>query len=141
MNRVMTLNRQARGRILDYALGATIVILLPIPYSMLLKVVILPVLLGLMVKGLLRLWQGYKPDAVAKLSLLVSWAGAILLGWLGWLGGIALATRIPWLTGLAPGIAVFSLFWGVGQAVNHCYLSGEPTPKPHSPQPVKGNEA
>jgi len=127
MNRSTTLNRRARGLILDFALGAAIIALLPIPYSILLKIILLPVLMVLMVKRILRLWQGYKPDAVAKLSLLVSLAGAVMLGLLGWLGGIALSVRSPWLTGLAPGFAFFALFWGVGQAVNHCYLSGMPT--------------
>jgi hypothetical protein len=94
----------------------------------------------LMVKRVLRLWQGYKPDTVAKLSLLVSLTGAILLGILGWLGGIALGVNIPWLAGLAPGFAFFSLFWGVGQAINHCYLSGLPMTTKESLQGVKGDE-
>jgi hypothetical protein len=121
-----TLNRQARGLMLDFALGAAILALLPIPYSIFLKIILLPVLMVLMVKRILRLWQGYKPDTVAKLSLLVSLTGAILLGILGWLGGIALGANVPWLAGLAPGFAFFSLFWGVGQAINHCYLGGLP---------------
>lgn len=141
MNRSMTLNRQARGLILDYALGAAIVVLCPIPYTWVLKVILLPVLLGLMVRGILQLWQGYKPDTIAKLSLFVSLAGAVLLGLLGWLGGIALGIKMPWLAGLAPGIAFFSLFWGVGQAINHCYLSGRPSSRSDALQSVKGDEA
>ncbi len=135
MNNSTTLNRQARGLILDFALGAAIVALMPIPYSIFLKIIILPVLLVLLVKRVIRLWQGYKPDAVAKLSLLVSLAAAVLLGILGWLGGVVLGIRVPWLAGLAPGFAAFALFWGVGQAINHCYLSGFPnvTEKPYLP--------
>jgi hypothetical protein len=134
------LNHQVRGLILDFALGAAIVALLPIPYSIFLKIILLLVLMVLMVKRVLRLWQGYKPDAVAKLSLLVSLTGAVLLGILGWLGGIALGVNVPWLAGLAPGLAFFSLFWGVGQAINHCYLSGLPMTTQESLQGVKGDE-
>lgn len=110
--------------ILDFALGAAIVVLIPIPYTIFLKIIILPVLLVLLVKRILRLWQGYKPDAVAKLSLFVGLAGGMLLGVLGWLGGVVLGIAVPWLAGLAPGFAAFALFWGVGQAINHYYLSG-----------------
>lgn len=126
MNNSTTLNRQARGLILDFALGAAIVALMPISYSIFLKIIILPVLLVLLAKRVIRLWQNYKPDAVAKLSLLVSLAAAVLLGLLGWLGGVVLGIRVPWLAGLAPGLAAFALFWGVGQAINHYYLSGFP---------------
>ncbi len=128
-----TLNRQTRGVILDFALGAAIVALIPIPYTIFLKIIIVPVLLGLLVKRILRLWQGYKPDVVAKLSLFVGLAGGMLLGVLAWLGGVALGVTVPWLAGLAPGFAVFALFWGVGQAIKQCYVSGLPgvTEKPY----------
>ena len=106
------LNRQVRGLILDFALGAAILALVPIPYTIFLKIILLPVLMVLMVKRVLRLWQGYKPDTVAKLSLLVSLTGAVLLGILGWLGGIALGVNIPWLAGLAPGFAFFLTLLG-----------------------------
>lgn len=56
-----TLNRQTRGVILDFALGPAIVALLPIPYSIFLKIILLPVLLVLLVKRILRLWQGTNP--------------------------------------------------------------------------------
>lgn len=121
-----TLNRQTRGVILDFALGAAIVALLPIPYSIFLKIILLPVLMVLLVKRILRLWQGYKPDVVAKLSLFVGLAGGMLLGVLAWLGGVVLGIAVPWLAGLAPGFAAFAFFWGAGQAINHYYLSGLP---------------
>jgi hypothetical protein len=63
-----SLNHRARGLIVDYALGAALVALLPIPYSFVVKIILLPVLMGLMVRGILRLWQGYTPDAVANLA-------------------------------------------------------------------------
>ncbi|MFH7242481.1 MAG: hypothetical protein ACHWZW_06475 [Spirulina sp.] len=118
-----SLNHRARGLMVDYALGAAVVALLPIPYSIFFKIIALPVLLGLMVRGILRLWQGYTPDVVAKLSLLAGLTGAVLLGVASGFVGIVLGVRVPWLAGLAPGLAFFALFWGVGQAVNHCYLS------------------
>jgi hypothetical protein len=135
------LNRKVRGVILDFALGAAIVALLPIPYSIFLKIIALPVLMVLMVKRVLRLWQGYKPDSVAKLSLLVSLAGALLLGIVGWFGGIVLGTVVPWLSELGPGFAFFALFWGVGQALNHCYLSGLPEVTTESSLMAKQDEA
>jgi hypothetical protein len=121
-----TLNRQARGLIFDFALGSAIAVLLPIPYTLWLKPIVLAVLLVLLVKGMMRLWQGHQPDVIAKLWLLLGLAGAVLLGGLAGLGGIVLGSAVPWLAGLAPGFAVFAFFWGVGQALNHYYLSGLP---------------
>lgn len=127
------LNHRARGLIFDYALGAALVALLPIPYSFIAKIILLPVLLGLMVRGILRLWQGYTPDVVAKLSLLVGLTGAVLLSFAAGVLGVTLGIRVPWLAGLAPGFAFFALFWAVGQAVNHCYLSALPPTSPTTP--------
>lgn len=134
-------NRKARGMILDFALGAAIAALLPVPYTFLLKMIVLPMLMVLMVKRILRLWRGYKPDTLARLSLIVSLAGAALLGPIAWLGVIVLSSRLPWLAGLAPGFAFFALFWGVGQAFNHCYLSSLPDDRMRSPLMDEQDEA
>ena len=121
-----SLNHRARGLIVDYALGAALVALLPIPYSFVVKIILLPVLMGLMVRGILRLWQGYTPDAVAKLSVLAGLTGAVLLSVAALFFGMALGVRVPELAGLAPGFAFFALFWSVVQAVYQCYLSALP---------------
>ncbi len=121
-----TINQRARGLIFDFALGAAIIALLPIPYSLVFKLLGLPMLMVWMLKRILRLWHNYRPDPVAKLGLIISVASALLLSLVAWLGGIALEVRVPSLKGIAPGLAFFALFWGVGQALNHCYLSGFP---------------
>ncbi|HIK46002.1 MAG TPA: hypothetical protein IGR64_14135 [Leptolyngbyaceae cyanobacterium M65_K2018_010] len=126
MKRPVSLNRNVRGLILEFALGAAIVALLPIPHAFWFKLLALIALMGLMTRGLMGLWRGHRPDALAKLSFGFSLAGAGLLGLAGWLGGIWLGIIFPWLAGLGPGFAAFALFWGLGQAINHYYLSGLP---------------
>lgn len=117
-------NFKARNLILDYALGAAIVALLPIPNIGVLQAIVLVVLNVLLVIGIAHLWQFQKGgDLLARVGILFGIAGAILMGFLVWLLIVAVGVVVPLMGALAPGMVAFCYFWGMGQAVNHFYVS------------------
>jgi hypothetical protein len=122
-------NFKVRNLILDYALGAAIVALLPIPKIGLLQAIALVVLNVFLIRGIARLWHFQKgSDLLARVGVLFGIAGAILSGFLAWLCVLMLAVLMsaPWLMVLAPGAIAFCYFWGIGQTVHHFYLSKVP---------------
>jgi uncharacterized protein (DUF697 family) len=124
MDHPEAVNLKARNLILDYALGAAIVALLPIPNIGLLQAIVLVLLNVLLVIGIARLWQFQKGgDLLARVGILFGIAGAVLMGFLAWLLTVAVGVTVPLIGALAPGMFAFSYFWGVGQAVNHFYVS------------------
>ncbi len=120
-------NFKARNLILDYALGAAIVALLPIPGIEWLKAIALLGLNLFLVIGIARLWRFQKGgDLLARIGILFGIAGAIGVGLLGWLLLVIGGVMVPMLGSLAPGMAAFCYFWGFGQTVHHFYISKTP---------------
>ncbi|MGG6295606.1 hypothetical protein ACQ4M4_14540 [Leptolyngbya sp. AN02str] len=116
-------NFKARNLILDYALGATIIALLPIPNIRVWQAIALVLLNVLLVSNLARLWQSRKRGGLlARIGVLFGIVGAMLMGLLVWVV-VVMGVVVPLIGLLAPGIATFSYFWGMGQAVNHFYVS------------------
>ena len=127
MNYPTHLNIKVRNLILDYALGAAIVALLPLPQLKGLKAIALLGLNLFLVIGIARLWNFKKGgDLLARMGILFGIAGAIGVGILGWLLLVPLSAVVPVLRSLAPGIAAFSYFWAFGQVVHHFYVSKTP---------------
>jgi uncharacterized protein (DUF697 family) len=134
-------NFKVRNLILDYALGAAIVALLPIPKIGLLKAIVLVVLNVLLVIGIARLWQFRKGgDLLARGGVLFGVAGALLVGFLVWLFMVAVGVIVPMIGALAPGVVAFCYFWGIGQTVHHFYLSKVPTAADRSPSSGEQDE-
>jgi uncharacterized protein (DUF697 family) len=127
MNPASHINVKARNLILDYALGAAIVALLPIPGIEVLKAIALLGLNLFLVIGIARLWN-FKPggDLLARIGILFGIAGAIGVGILGWLVLVIGGVAVPLIGSLAPGMAAFCYFWGFGQTVHHFYISKAP---------------
>ncbi len=124
MNYPTHLNIKVRNLILDYALGAAIVALLPLPQLDGLKAIALLGLNLFLVIGIARLWNFKKGgDLLARIGILFGIAGAIGMGILGWLLLVPLGIVVPVLRSLAPGMAAFCYFWGFGQVVHHFYIS------------------
>jgi uncharacterized protein (DUF697 family) len=128
MDHPTKVNFNVRNLILDYALGAAIVALLPIPNIGVLQAIALVVLNVLLVIGISRLWQFQKGgDCLARVGILFGVAGAILMGFLVWLCMVVVGVIVPLIGALAPGVVAFCYFWGIGQTVHHFYLSKVPT--------------
>lgn len=139
MNHPAKVNSKARHLILDYALGAAIVALLPIPNIGGWQAIALVLLNVLLVIGIARLWQFQKGgDLLARIGVLFGIAGATLMGFLAWLLTVAVGGAVPLIGTLAPGIGAFCYFWGVGQAINHFYVSKLPL-TPNRP-PASGEQ-
>ncbi len=116
MNHSTHINVQVRNLILDYALGAAIVALLPIPGIEWLKAIALLGLNLFLVIGIARLWHFQRGgDLLARIGILFGIAGAIGVGLLGWLLLVIGDVMVPILGSLAPGMAAFCYFWGFGQ--------------------------
>ncbi|MBI4783004.1 MAG: hypothetical protein HY785_17030 [Oscillatoriophycideae cyanobacterium NC_groundwater_1537_Pr4_S-0.65um_50_18] len=134
MNHPAKADFKARNLILDYALGATIVTLLPIPNIGGWQAIALVLLNILLVIGIARLWQFHKGgNLLVGIGVLFGIAGAILMGFLVWLLMMAVGVVVPLMGALAPGMFAFCYFWGMGQAVNHFYMSQLPFPPGRSP--------
>ncbi len=127
MDRPAKVNFKVRNLILDYALGAAIIALLPIPQIGVLQAIALVILNIFLVRGVARLWHFQKGgDFLARVGILFGIAGSILLGFLVWIFMVALGAVIPMIGALASGAAAFCYFWGIGQTVHHFYVSKVP---------------
>ena len=129
MDHPAIINRKARNLILDYALGAAIVALLPIPNINILKIAILAVLNLSLIASISHLWQFQRgSDWLAKLGILFGVVGSIFVSLMVWLLLLMISalTNQPKLMILAPGAIAFSYFWSAGQTVQHFYLSKAP---------------
>ncbi len=94
MDQPAKVNLKARKLILDYALGAAIVALLPIPNIGLGQAIVLVLLNVSLVIGIACLWQFQKGgDLLARVGILFGIAGAILTGFLVWLLIVAVGTE------------------------------------------------
>jgi hypothetical protein len=131
MDHPASINRKARNLILDGALGAAIAVLLPIPHIGWLKAIVLVVLNVVLVRGIVRLWRPQRGgDALAKVGLLFGFASALVLSLVAWLAMVGVGVLAPMVGALAPGVAMFTYVWVVGQTVNHYYLSSVASSEP-----------
>ena len=127
MNYPTHLNIKVRNLILDYALGAAIVALMPLPQLNGLKAIALLGLNLFLVRGIARLWNFKRGgDLLARMGILFGITGAIGVRILGWLLLVPLSIVVPVFRSLTPGMAAFCYFWGFGQVVHHFYLSKTP---------------
>lgn len=123
--RTVRQERRVRDLILDYALGTSILGLIPIPRLFTLKLI---VALGLVIKMIWdigKMWRWRKgQDFLAIAGVFFGIVGALAMAFTAWLMFLGLGIFVPYLKGLALAAALFTLPWGVGQAVNQFYASG-----------------
>lgn len=117
--------RQARDLILDYALGTSILGLIPIPRLFTLKLVLTLGLVIKMIWDISKLWRFQRgQDLLAIVGVFFGSLGALAMAFMAWLTFFGLGIFVPYLKGLALAAAWFTLPWGIGQAVNQFYASG-----------------
>ena len=116
---------RVRNLILDYALGTSILGLIPIPRLFTLKLLLA---LGLGVKMIWdigKLWRFRKgQDILAIAGVFFGGLGALAVAFMAWLTFVGLGVFVPYLKGLAIAAALFTLLWSMGQAINQFYASG-----------------
>lgn len=145
MDNLVLLNRKIRNLILDYALGASIIALFPLPGHWgwgIGKAIALLVLNYTLIQQIRRVWQGgAKGDFLAMVGSVLGATSAVLLSLAGWGMMMALSLIIPRIYVLADGVAAFIYFWVIGQTVHHFYLSGVGGGQQSSPEEKVQDEA
>lgn len=123
---IMAIDRRVRRCILDYALGAAILGLIPVYGRWVTEVrLILLVLLNLkMIFDIGRFW-GYQrgQNILAIIGCILAIMGSFALGFMTWLAVIAIALFIPFIDGFARAIAYGILTWSMGRTLSRYYYS------------------
>ena len=123
--RVVRQERRARSLILDYALGTSLLGLLPVPRFFTLKLVLAFGLTLKMIWDISKLWRFRRgQDLLAIAGLFFGLLGAFAMTFTAWLTFLGLGVFVPYLKGLALAAAFFTLPWSVGQVVKQFYASG-----------------
>jgi len=116
--------RRSRDLILDYALGVSILGLIPIKGLYSAKLLVTAALLLKMMRDIGKLSgfrKGQGPLAIA--GNLFGGLGAFAMAFTAWLTFYGLGIFIPYLQGLSLAAALFTLTWGIGQATKQFYAS------------------
>jgi hypothetical protein len=117
--------RQARNLTLDYALGVSILGLIPVAHLFTLKLLLACGFIVKMIWDIGRLWHFRKgQDLLAIAGMLFGTLGAFAMAATAWLTFFGLGVFMPYLKALALAAALFTLTWAIGQAVNQFYAAG-----------------
>lgn len=123
--RIVRQERRVRDLILDYALGTSILGLIPIPRLFTFKLIAASGLAIKMIWDIGKMWRWRKgQDLLAIAGVFFGIVGALAMAFTAWLMFLGLGIFVPYLKGLALAAALFTLPWGIGQAVNQFYASG-----------------
>lgn len=123
---IIAIGKRVRNSILDYALGAAILGLIPVygPWIPEIRFILLTILNFKMIVNIGRFWGYHKHQDILVivgciLSLIASFALAILT----WLTVFAIGLFIPYADSLARALAYGILTWSIGHAVSRYYYS------------------
>lgn len=117
--------RASRALAFDYALGVSILGLIPIPGLLTVKLV---VAVGLLVKMLWDIsvkWQFARgQDILALAGYLFGFLGALAMAFMAWLTFFTIGLFVPYISSFRIAAALFTLTWVLGQNTNQFYASG-----------------
>lgn len=118
--------KQTRNLALDYALGVSILGLIPISDLLTLKLL---VALGLLLKMLWDLGAKWKfargQDILAIAGYVFGLLGALAMAFMAWLTMLAVGLYVPYVSSFKLAAALFTLTWIVGQSTNQFFASGQ----------------
>lgn len=116
---------QVRDLILDYALGTSILGLIPIHGLFTLKLLVAAGLILKMMWDIGKLWRFQKgQDLLAIASSFFGGLGALAMGFTAWLTMFGIGLFVPYIKNLALAAALFTFTWSIGQATKEFYASG-----------------
>jgi hypothetical protein len=122
---ILRIGRKARALVLDYALGASILGLIPIGGLLTLKLLIFMVLIAKMIWDLGVIWQfPLHRDPLAIAGYVAGWIGGVTMALFAWLTFFAIGIYVPYIRSFAIAFALFTFIWIIGQATNHFYQVG-----------------
>ncbi|HEY9600713.1 MAG TPA: hypothetical protein V6C85_03825 [Allocoleopsis sp.] len=114
-----------RDLILDYALGASILGLIPIRGLFTVKLLVTAGLILKMIWDIGKLWGFRKgQDCLAIAGSFFGGLGALAMAFTAWLTMFGVGLFVPYIKSLALAAALFTLTWSLGQATKQFYASG-----------------
>ncbi|MEG4801805.1 hypothetical protein QUB63_23010 [Microcoleus sp. ARI1-B5] len=122
---LVEINKEIRDLIIDYAIGAAILGLNPLPGTMTVTLLAASVLLLKMMRDIGAKW-GYPKgqDALAIGGNLFGGLGSFWVAFMAWISMYGLGLFVPFVGGFAVASSLFALTWRVGQATHLYYASG-----------------
>jgi len=119
------LYRDIRNLILDYALGVSLLGLIPVNGLLTLKLITAALINIKMMWDVGKLWGFPKgQDILAMAGNLFAALGAIALGLMTWLTFFGVGLFVPYLGSLAIAASLFTATWMIGQATHQFYANG-----------------
>jgi uncharacterized protein (DUF697 family) len=114
-----------RDLILDYALGASILGLIPIRGLFTVKLLVAAGLILKMIWDIGKLWGFRKgQDFLAIAGSFFGGLGALAMAFTAWLTMFGIGLFVPYIKSFALAAALFALTWSIGQATKQFYSSG-----------------
>lgn len=124
MRRLINHSRQVRSLIFDYAIGAAIIGLIPIPHLLIFKLLGVAALILKMLRDIGSHWGFPKGvDGFAILGNLFGFVGALAIAFMAWLTVFGLGILYPSIRVLSLAAAISTLTWTLGQITNQYYMS------------------
>lgn len=124
MRRLVNHSHRARELVLDYAIGAAMIGLIPIPGVWLMQLLMIATLLIKMMRDVGAHWGFPKGrDVFALLGNLLGGIGALAIALMAWFTVFVIGLIVPLIRGLALAASLFALTWTLGQMTNHFYMS------------------
>ncbi|MGL5061922.1 MAG: hypothetical protein ACRC62_18280 [Microcoleus sp.] len=118
-------HQEIRELIIDYAIGAAILGLNPLPGSLTVTLLVASGLLLKMMRDIGAKWGFPKgQDALAIGGNLFSGFGAFWIAFMAWVSMYGLGLFVPFVGSFAVASSLFALTWRVGQATHLYYASG-----------------
>ncbi|ACB52111.1 hypothetical protein cce_2763 [Crocosphaera subtropica ATCC 51142] len=117
--------KESRNLVLDYALGASLLGLIPITSLLSLKFLVTIILIIKMCWDIGRKWKFARgQDILAIIGYCFGWLGAFAMAFMAWLTLLGIGLFIPYISSFKLASALFTLTWMVGQSTNQYYASG-----------------
>jgi len=124
MRRLINHSRQIRSHILDYAIGAAIIGLIPIPQLFIVKLLAFTVLIFVMLRDIGSRWGFPRGvDGLAIIGSLFGVMGACAIAFMAWLSFLGLGLILPSIRALTLAAIFASFTWAIGQVTNQYYMS------------------
>lgn len=117
-------NRRVRNLVLDYALGAAVIGLIPVPGLLIIQIITLVFLMIKMRRNIGALWGFPKGhDILAFVGTWFGSLGALAIALMAWLTLLGIGVFVPFVDSLARAAAFATLVWAQGQVTNQFYNS------------------
>jgi len=117
--------KQARDLVFDYALGTSLITLLPIAGYYTLRLLLVLFLLAKMFRDIGKIWEFPKgQDFLAIAGNIFGAIGAIITASVVWVTLLAIGIWVPYVDGFKGFAGLFTLTWMLGQSTNQYYAHG-----------------